>query len=161
MLLQQAIPEVAGWVGPTMAIALVIIALAFAAIAFAFLVVGKRLADALVKATTSVDKLHVELVPAIKSLGQMAEDGRSLAQTIRTEVTEFTETSQTLRTRIENGSERLAERLDYLEAVYDVVEEEITATALDLTDTLRTVRSGAGWFGRIRRLLGGGKRRRR
>jgi hypothetical protein len=70
MLLQQAVPEVAGWVGPTMAISLVVVALAFAAIALS------------------------------------------------------------------------------------------TEAALDLTATIRTIRTGAGWFGRIRRLLGGRRRRR-
>lgn len=160
MLLLQAVPTVAGWVGPTMAIALVVIALAFAAIALSFLMIGRGLAQGLERATASLDHLQAELVPALKSLGAMAEDGRSLAETIRTEVTEFTETSSRLRERIETGSQRLAERLENLEAVYDVVEEEITEAALDLTATIRTIRTGAGWFGKLRRLLGGRRRRR-
>jgi hypothetical protein len=160
MLLQQAVPEVAGWVGPTIALSLVVIALAFAAIALAFLVVGKGVAQALERATESLNRLHTELVPALTSLGQMAEDGRALADAVRIEVTEFTGTSRRLRERVEAGSERLAERLDNLEALYEVVEEEITEAALDLTATIRTIRTGAGWFGRIRRLLGGRRRRR-
>jgi hypothetical protein len=90
----------------------------------------------------------------------MAEDGRALAEIIRNEVGDFTGTTQRLRDRIESGSDRLAQRLDNLEALYDVVEEEITEAALDLTATIRTIRTGAGWFGRIRRLLGGKRRRR-
>ncbi len=161
MLLQEAVPVVAGWVGPTIAIALVVIALAFAAIAGAFLIAGKGLTGALERAILSIDRLQGDLVPALKSLGQMAEDGRELAGSIREEVGEITATSQRLRERIEAGSERLAERLENLEAVYDVVEEEVTEAALDLTATIKTIRSGAGWFGRIRRLLGGGGGRRR
>jgi len=161
MLVQETIPALAGWVGPTIAISLVVIALAFAAIAGAFLLAGKGLADALERAILSIDRLQGDLVPAIKSLGAMAEDGRELAQSIKLEVGEITATSQRLRERIEIGSERLAERLENLEAVYDVVEEEVTEAALDLTATIKTIRSGAGWFGRFRRLLGGGKHRRR
>jgi uncharacterized protein YoxC len=161
MLVQESIPAVAGWVGPTIAISLVVIALAFAAIAGAFLMAGKGLTDALERVIMSIDRLQGDLVPAIKSLGLMAEDGRELAQAVKREVGGITATSQRLRERIEIGSERLAERLENLEAVYDVVEEEVTEAALDLTATIRTIRSGAGWFGRIRRLLRGGSRHRR
>lgn len=161
MLVQEAVPAVAGWVGPTIALSLVVIALAFAAIAAAFLLAGKGLVDALERAIASIDRLQGDLVPAIKSLGQMAEDGRELAQGIKAEVGEITETSRRLRERIEDGSERLADRLANLEAVYDVVEEEVTEAALDLTATIRTIRSGAGWFGKLRRLLTGGSHRRR
>ena len=161
MLVQETIPAVAGWVGPTIAISLVVIALAFAAIAGAFLLAGKGLHDALERAIVSVDRLQGDLVPAIKSLGAMAEDGRELAQAVKREVGGITATSQRLRERLELGSERLAERLENLEAVYEVVEEEVTEAALDFTATIRTIRTGAGWFGRIRRLLSGGRSRRR
>jgi len=161
MLVQESIPAVAGWVGPTIAISLVVIALAFAAIAAAVLLAGKGLSDALERVIVSIDRLQSDLVPALKSLGQMAEDGRDLAQAVKQEVGGITATSQRLRERLELGSERLAERLENLEAVYDVVEEEVTEAALDFTATIRTIRSGAGWFGKIRRLLGGGSARRR
>lgn len=175
MLLQQPVIEVAGWVGPTIAISLVIIAAAFAVMALVVLLLGKGVATAAHKSTESLQKLYEELVPAMKSLtqrlnedlvpamksmGQMAEDGRALAETIRHEVGETAGTTRRLRARIESGSERLAERLEHLEAVYDLVEEELTEAALDLTATVKTLRSGAGWFGRLRRLLGGRRRRR-
>jgi methyl-accepting chemotaxis protein len=160
MLLLQAVYQVAGWVGPTIAISLVIIALAFATIALVALLVGRGLGAAVQRSTESINKLNADLIPAMKSLGQMAEDGRALAEIIRNEVGDFTGTTQRLRDRIESGSDRLAQRLDNLEALYDVVEEEITEAALDLTATIRTIRTGAGWFGRIRRLLGGKRRRR-
>jgi methyl-accepting chemotaxis protein len=160
MLLQQPVYQVAGWVGPTIAIALVIIAMAFAVMALVVLLLGRGVAAAMHRSTDAINKLSAELVPAMKSLGQMAEDGRALADTIRNEVGEFTGTTRRLRDRIEEGSDRLAERLEYLEAVYDVVEEELTEAALDVTATIHTLRSGTGWFGRLRRLLGGRRRRR-
>ena len=45
-----------------------------------------------------------------------------------------------------------------LEAIYEVVAEEVEETALDIAVTLRRIRTGAGWFRRLRRLLGGGRR---
>jgi len=160
MLLQQVVYQVAGWVGPTIAISLVIIAVAFATMALVVLLLGRGVASAVQRSTESLNKLNADLVPAMKSLGQMAEDGRALAESIRHEVGEFTGTTRRLRDRIEEGGDRLAERLEHLEAVYDVVEEELTEAALDVTATIRALRSGAGWFGKLRRLLGGRRRRR-
>ncbi len=73
---------------------------------------------------------------------------------MRDEVTAITGTSQKLREGLESGAERVQERLEYLESLYDVVEEELTETAIDVTAALHTVRRGVGLAGRSERLLG-------
>jgi hypothetical protein len=55
--------------------------------------------------------------------------------------------------------EALGERLADLDAVYEVLEGEIEETALDVATTLRTFRTGHGWYARMRRLMGGRRRR--
>ena len=55
--------------------------------------------------------------------------------------------------------EGIRERIANLEAIYEVLEEEIEETALDVAVTLRNMRTGAGWFSRLRRLFGGRRRR--
>jgi uncharacterized protein YoxC len=161
LLLQQAVPTVAGWVGPTMAVSLVIIALSFLAGAFAILVTGRAMNQVMHRMAQALETLQTELVPTMKSLREIADDGRALVESIRTEVAAITGASQKLRDGLESGAEEVKERLEYLESLYDVVEEELTETALDVTAALHTVRRGVGLAGRIGAVLGMARRRRR
>jgi len=160
-LLQQAVPPVAGWVGPTMAVSLVIVALSFLAGALGILVTARGLGQVMQRMAQSLELLHAELVPTLNSLKEMADDGRALVDSVRHEVTAITGASQKLREGLEAGTEEVKERLEYLESLYDVIEEELTETALDVTAALHTVRRGVGLAGRIGTLLGLARRRRR
>ncbi|MFI5208889.1 MAG: DUF948 domain-containing protein [Gemmatimonadales bacterium] len=160
-LLQQAVPTVAGWVGPTMAVSLVIIALSFLAGAMGILLVVRGLGEVMQRMAHSLELLHAELVPTLNAMKEMADDGRALVASVRTEVTAITGASQKLREGLESGAGQVQERLEYLESLYDVIEEELTETALDVTAALHTVRRGVGLAGRIGTLLGMARRRRR
>lgn len=151
MLLLQA-AAVAGWVGPTMAISLVIIALAFLVIAASTALAAKKAAEEMQQLSRVLESLRADLGPALHAVQSVSGEGQRLAAMIGSEAEELVRSSRQLR-------EGLQERLANLEAVYEVLEEEIEDTAIDVAVTLRTFRSGAGWFGRIRRLLGGGRRR--
>ena len=150
LLLQAAV--VAGWVGPTMAISLVIIALAFLVIAASTALAAKKAAEEMQQLSRVLESLRADLGPALHAVQLVSGEGQRLAAMIGSEAEELVRSSRQLR-------EGLQERLANLEAVYEVLEEEIEDTAIDVAVTLRTFRSGAGWFGRIRRLLGGGRRR--
>ena len=54
---------------------------------------------------------------------------------------------------VERGMKRTRERLADFEAVVDIVQEEVEEAALDLTAAIRTVRTGTGVIGRLRRLI--------
>jgi uncharacterized protein YoxC len=160
-LLQQAVPTVAGWVGPTIAVSLVVIAFAFLAGALVMLVAGRRMRDVLHRMAHALETLQTELVPTMQSLRDIANDGRQLVESVRTEVNAITGSSQKFREELESGVSQVRERLEYLEELYDVVEEELTETALDVTAALHTVRHGVGMAGRIGAMLGLARRRRR
>jgi len=160
-LLQQAVPPVAGWVGPTIAVSLVITALSFLAGALAVLVTGRRMNHVMHRMAQALETLQTELVPTMKSVREIADDGRQLVESVRTEVTAITDSSQKMREGLESGVSQVRERLEYLEELYDVVEEELTETALDVTAALHTVRHGVGMAGRIGAMLGLARRRRR
>jgi hypothetical protein len=49
--------------------------------------------------------------------------------------------------------DRLEEKLQDLETLYDVVHDEIEGSALDLAGALRSLRRGNGVLGRVRRML--------
>ncbi len=151
MLFLQA-GVVAGWVGPTMAISLVIIAGAFLVIAAASALAARQAAREMQQLSRVIESLRTDLAPALTAVQAVSGEGQRLAGMVGTEAEELVRASRQLR-------EGLKDRLANLEAIYDVLEEEIEDTAVDVAVTLRTFRSGAGWFGRIRRLLGGGRRR--
>jgi hypothetical protein len=135
-----------------MAISLVVIAASFGLIALAIARVAQAMLDRLGKLHTAVDSLRTELSPALKGVQEMSGETRRLADLVGTEAAELVRSSQELR----HG---LRERLENLQAIYDVLEEEVEETAIDVAVTLRTFRTGRGWFGRIRRLLLGRGRR--
>ena len=151
MLFLQA-GVVAGWVGPTMAISHVIIAGAFLVIAAASALAARQAAREMQQLSRVIESLRTDLAPALTAVQAVSGEGQRLAGMVGNEAEELVRASRQLR-------EGLRERLANLEAIYEVLEEEIEDTAVDVAVTLRTFRSGAGWFGRIRRLLGGGRRR--
>ncbi len=141
-----------GWVGPTMAISLAIIALAFVVIAAAAALTAKEANSEMKKLSHVIDGLRTDLAPALSAVALVSGEGHKLVSMVGAETEEIVRASRRFR-------EGLTERIDRLDAVYEVLGEEVEETALDLAVTLRTIRSGAGWFGMLRRLLSGGRRR--
>jgi len=132
------------WVAVVAGISLAVLALAAIAIAVAsaLAVVGVR---------TFLRVLEALAGPALG-------DVRQLVATIRGEAEGLVGTSQELRGRIMAAADRAAARLNDLDAVIEVVEEEVESTALDVAATLRTVRRGVSLLEWGRRAL---KRRRK
>jgi uncharacterized protein YoxC len=149
----------AGWVGPTMAISLVLIALSFIVIAAVAALVGKEAAEALDKLSKEVGELRSDFQPALHSVRHMAEEAQGLASRLNVEANEVIRTSSEIRHDVRRGVERVRERLEDLDALAEVMQEELEDTALDVAARVRSVRTGVGVIGRIRRLLGRGGRR--
>jgi hypothetical protein len=152
MLLLQTTAPTGGWVGPTVAISLVIIAGSFLAIALAMAMAARQAAQEMRQLSKVMESLRNDIAPALGAVAAVSNEGQRLAGLIGNEAEELVKSSRALR-------EGLQTRIQNLEAIYEVLEEEVEETALDLAVTLRSVRSGAGWFGRLRRLLGLGRRR--
>jgi hypothetical protein len=142
-----------GWVGPTVAISLVIIALAYGAIAAVVLLAVRRTARELAE-------LRREIGPAIQAVNGIAQTGSEIGARVKDEALAVLDTSRRLRRGAIRGARRLQGRLEDLDALYEVVHGEVENTALDVAATLRTVRTGASALSRIKRLLfRGGSRR--
>lgn len=146
MLLIMQANVASGWVGTTMAISLVVIALSFIAIAAAMAIALGRAAREMQQLSQVVDSLRTDLAPALKAVQGVSGEGERLASLVSTEAEEVVKASQALR-------EGIRQRLTNLEAVYEVLAEEVEETALDAAVTLRTFRTGRSWFGILRRLL--------
>ena len=145
LLVMQAGIE-SGWVGTTMAVSLVVIALSFIAIAASMALALGRAAQEMQQLSRVIDSLRTDLSPALKAVQTVSGEGERLASLVSHEAEEVVRASQALR-------EGIRQRLTNLEAVYDVLAEEVEETALEAAVTLRTFRTGASWFGMIRRLL--------
>jgi uncharacterized protein YoxC len=152
--------DMPGWVGPVVAISLVLIALSFVTIAIGILWGLKKSSDQLKLLGHVLTGLDDDLIPAFRSLREVADQGKGIIGMVRDEAGALVRTSKRLRRRVRNGADRVEERLQDLDALYEVVHEEIEEAALDLATLVRTVRTGGGWLTRIRRFLPGRRRRR-
>jgi uncharacterized protein YoxC len=150
--LQQIVSE-PGWVGPTMAIALVVVALSFVGIAVGVLIVASRLIEPVQQLSRVIQGLQDDLAWSLKGLRQLTEESQEVMELVRREAGAFAHTGRRLRRRLIRGADRIQTRLSDLETLYDVVHEEVEETALDVAAALRSVRKGSGVLGRIRRLL--------
>ncbi len=142
-----------GWIGPTVAIALVVIALAFVVIATTAVVVAREAQEASGSLARELAELRAEIAPALQALRKFGETGEEIAEATREEVGKILATSRIVRHEVERGVRRTQRRLADFDALLEVMQEEVEETALSVATTLRTVRTGRGVLGGVRRLL--------
>ncbi len=156
LLLQGAPAPMAGWVGPTIAISVAILAFAwivvFASAAVAAVALARRL-DAM---SDNLSGLRQDLGGMVEGARRVSEQGESLVTMIRDEGEAYVATSQRFRRRLDHGIDRVAERMADLDALYEVVHEEVEETALRFASALRTARLSTGIIAKVLR-----RRRRR
>ena len=147
-----------GWVGPTMAISLVVIALAFAAIAAGSVLLARAAQKEIGELSEKLEGIRGDLHDAMHAVRRVAETGEDLSIKLKEEIQQYLTTSRTIRHDLERGVRRVKSRLADLDALYEVVHDEVEDTALDVAAKVRTVRQGAGMVGRLRRWLVRGRR---
>jgi len=134
------------WVGVVSAVSLAIIALAAVVVATASVVsaLGVR---------TFVRALEQLAGPAIS-------DVRQLIGTIKGEADALVGASRDIRLRIVRAADAAEHRLSDLDALVEVVQEEMEDTVVDAAATLRNVRRGLSLWQWGRKVLKGKKKRR-
>jgi hypothetical protein len=142
-----------GWVGPTMAISLVIIALSFAAIAFGSVLLARAAQKEIGELSEKLEGIRGDLHDAMHAVRRVAETGEDLSIKLKEEIHQYLTTSRAIRHDLDRGIRRVKSRLADLDALYEVVHDEVEETALDVAAKVRSVRNGAGVVGRLRRLL--------
>lgn len=138
------------WVGPTMAISLVVIALAFAVIGTVTALVGANLLKRLTLMQTRLDELHGDVRGTMKSVRRTA---RGVSDLVYGEAAELAETSRDLQQQLRSAANRVQERFDDLDALYEVVYSEVAETALDVAAGARGLRRNP-ILRTVRRILG-------
>ena len=109
-------------------------------------------------ARREIRELRSEVAPTIAAVRRMTEAGAELSGDIKEEIEEYLATSRAVREDLDRGVFQVKSRLADLDALYEVVHEEVEETALDVAARVRSVRNGAGMVSRIRRWLVRGRR---
>ena len=133
------------WVGVVSALSLAVIALA------ALVVAAASIASAL-GVRTMVRLLEQLAGPAIT-------DVRQLIATIKGEADALAGTSRDIRLRIVRAANAAEARLSDLDALVEVVQEEVEETAIDAAVTLRNVRRGLSLWQWGRKVLKGKRKK--
>jgi len=132
-----AIPD---WVAPTVAISLAVIAVCLVAMGGVALAVGlglRRRSRALTAQLADVNR-----------------DARALAARLRLEIESYADLSADARGRLQGAMTAVQTRLEDLDALADVLQEEVEETALSAASLMRTVRRSGSVLGVARRALG-------
>lgn len=143
----------ATWVGPTIAISLLIIALCVLGVVVGMLIAAREVAQKSSSLADELAELRAELGPALRALNRLGEEGAEVATLAKEEVRAMVETTRRLRYDVERGAKQARRRLADFDALLEVVQEEVEETALDVTTALHTARTGRGMIGQLRRLV--------
>ncbi len=148
----------APWVGPVAALSLLVIALVYLAIGVALLVAMRTVAEKQKALAHSLRELRDDLDPTLRSVKRIAADGEEIAHMVRHEAAGVVHTTKRLRRRLDAFADRMHRRMQDVEALYEVLYDEVEDTALDLASKVRRVRSGGSLINRVSRFLVGGRR---
>jgi hypothetical protein len=133
------------WVAVVTGVSLAILALAAIAIAVSSIAAARAL------------RTYLRVLEAFT--GPALSDFRQLVATIRGEADSLVGTSRELRGRIIQAADAAEARLARLDALFEVVQEEMEATGLDVAATLRKMRRGLSVFEWGRRAFKRGRKR--
>ena len=123
------------WIGPTIAISLVVIAASFLVMGSVALLVGMGLRR------------------QSRALRAFTDEARDVSLRLKGELEGFADLSADARERLKGAIESVDTRLRDLDALVEVVQEEAEETALDVASFVRTIRSTGGILGAARRKL--------
>ncbi len=91
--------------------------------------------------------------PALLSVKSLVDDAGETVTAVKQEIESFTGTSKGLRERVERAADSVEDRLADLNALLDVVQDEVEGTALDIAAAFRTTRRGGRLLRTMRRAL--------
>ncbi len=127
------------WVGPTVAIALVVIAASLLVMGGVALAIGLGL-------RSKSRALNAQLTA-------ITTDARALLGRLKLEIEGYVDLSGDARAKLKGAMEAVETRLEDLDTLADVLQEEVEETALSAATLLRTVRRSGSVLGVARRAM--------
>ncbi len=135
------------WVGTVSALSLAIIALAAIVLAASSVI--------------SVLRMHAFVRALEQMAGPAIDDVRQLIGAIKGEADALVGASRDIRERIVRAADAAEQRLSDLDALVEVVQEEMEETVVDAAATIRNVRRGVSLWQWGRKVLKGKKKKKR
>lgn len=108
-----------------------------------------------------VDSIERDARPVLDQARIVLTDANRVTAKLTHEVESLTDSASDVRDRVVGAIDRVEDRLVDLDALLDVVQEEVEETVLDVGAALRTTRRGASLIGSIRKALGGGRKKKK
>ena len=142
-----------GWVGPAVAISLILIAAAYVVIGFVVVFAIKETVEHSKVLGHEVAQLRADLAPTLEAIRRLGDKGLAVVDMAEAEAIEIVAATRKLRTDVQRGVDRAKLRLADFEATVEVVQEEIDATVVEISSALETARAGVGMIGQLRRLI--------
>lgn len=151
-----------GWAPVVTAIATAIIALIAVGFVIASLPLLRQASRTSKALERFIESFETESKPLLESAKSVVNEANQVAVRVRSEVDGVLDTSRDIRTRVQHAAEAAEERLIDLEALLDVLQDEMEETVLDVAAALRTTRRGTTILRSMKRVfLGPGKKKRR
>ena len=91
----------------------------------------------------TVDRLATETTPLLANATAIVGDAREVVSMLRTDVERVTDAAEALSEQLLDAADRTARRVDDVNAVLDVLQDELEDTALSAVSAIRGVRVGA------------------
>lgn len=95
------------------------------------------------KLSDTVDRLVKDTQPLLTNANGIVTDAREVVAMVRTDVERITDAAGVLSEELLNAADVAARRVDDVNALLDVLQEEVENTALSAAATIRGVRVGA------------------
>lgn len=143
----------AAWVGITIALSLVIIAMCLVGVAFTALMSLKEIRQISEALTLELEGLRRELNESLGMLKRLGEQGQDVLDLAKDEIHQVVRLSSGIRDDVGQARRRVRRRLADFDAVVEVVQEEVEETAIELGATLRSAREGGSMIGQLSRLV--------
>ena len=149
------------WVGPAVALSLIVIAATYLVIGIIVLKAAKAAMEQSQALGRELAHLRTDLAPTLYAVNRLSEKGLDLAVIAEAEVKDIIATTRRIRTDVEDGVERVKSRLAAFEETVGTVHDEIDATIAGVSAAIGTARAGVGMIGKFRRLMRPRKRKSR
>ena len=143
----------AGWIGPTVAISLLVIAACVAVMTYVMVRVAREAEEGAEETKAALAELRERVDPLVDSLQALTNTGTETLDIPRHASPDLATPSPMARSRGEGARCRTTRALADFDALVEVMQEEVEETALDVAVALQTVRASTGMVGRMGRLL--------